>query len=87
VRRWEARIEVLVEELLDSLLERRETDLLRDFAEPLTIRVAAELFGFLREDTGQLLPWGRDLAAGLDLRESVLEALQAAVDALQQFEL
>nr|MBH9374912.1 cytochrome P450 [Pseudomonas aeruginosa] len=70
VRRWEARIEVLVEELLDSLLERREPDLLRDFAEPLTIRVAAELFGFPREDTGQLLPWGRDLAAGLDLAAS-----------------
>ncbi|PXB95027.1 cytochrome P450, partial [Pseudomonas aeruginosa] len=43
VRRWEARIEVLVEELLDSLLERREPDLLRDFAEPLTIRLAADL--------------------------------------------
>ncbi|MDF5936825.1 cytochrome P450 [Pseudomonas aeruginosa] len=70
VRRWEARIEALVEELLDSLLERREPDLLRDFAEPLTIRVAAELFGFPREDTGQLLPWGRDLAAGLDLAAS-----------------
>ncbi|WP_038819183.1 cytochrome P450, partial [Pseudomonas aeruginosa] len=49
---------------------RREPDLLRDFAEPLTIRVAAELFGFPREDTGQLLPWGRDLAAGLDLAAS-----------------
>lgn len=70
VRRWEACIEALVEELLDSLLERREPDLLRDFAEPLTIRVAAELFGFPREDTGQLLPWGRDLAAGLDLAAS-----------------
>lgn len=42
----------------------------QDFAEPLTIRVAAELFGFPREDTGQLLPWGRDLAAGLDLAAS-----------------
>ncbi|MCV4187123.1 cytochrome P450 [Pseudomonas aeruginosa] len=70
VRRWEACIEALVEELLDSLLERREPDLLRDFAEPLTVRVAAELFGFPREDTGQLLPWGRDLAAGLDLAAS-----------------
>ncbi|MEQ6492221.1 cytochrome P450 [Pseudomonas aeruginosa] len=67
VRRWEARIDALVEELAGALLERPEADLIEDFAEPLTIRVAAELFGFPREDVGQLLVWGRDLAAGLDL--------------------
>ncbi|MBH9342810.1 cytochrome P450 [Pseudomonas aeruginosa] len=67
VRRWGARIDMLVEELLDAMLERPAPELIQDFAEPLTIRVAAELFDFPREDVGQLLAWGRDLAAGLDL--------------------
>ena len=53
------RIEAIVEELLNVCAEKKEFDLLADFAEPLPVRVIAELLGVSPSDTENLRPWSR----------------------------
>ena len=53
------RIEAIVEELLNVCAEKKEFDLLADFAEPLPVRVIAELLGVSPSDTEYLRPWSQ----------------------------
>jgi acyl-CoA synthetase (AMP-forming)/AMP-acid ligase II/cytochrome P450/thioesterase domain-containing protein/acyl carrier protein len=65
-QQWRSYIEELVDELIAEMREKRDPDIVRDLAQPLTVRVAAELLGFPPEDVAFLVPWGRDLAFGFD---------------------
>jgi len=58
------RITPLVDALLDTLEEGKETDLLRDFATPLPIDVICELVGVPAEDRPQWRRHGTAVAAG-----------------------
>ena len=53
------RIEAIVEELLNVCAEKKEFDFLADFAEPLPVRVIAELLGVSPSDTEYLRPWSQ----------------------------
>ncbi|MET1532998.1 cytochrome P450 [Burkholderia sola] len=90
VNRWESYIDTLVNELLDAIRNRPVADLVQDFAQPLTVRVASAVLGLPSEDADQLLAWGRDLALGLDLAvtpeemQRVNRSAEAWLDYLQQ---
>jgi cytochrome P450 len=51
------RIEAISTELLDSLRKRREIDLVADYAEPLPVRVIAEMIGIPVEDQTTFARW------------------------------
>ena len=53
------RIEAISTELLDSLRERDEIDLVADYAEPLPVRVIAEMIGIPAEDQATFARWSR----------------------------
>ena len=53
----EPRIVQLSNELLEPALDRRELDLVKDFAEPLPIQVIAELLGIASADRRRLQQW------------------------------
>jgi len=59
IERLAPRIEAIVQELLDGCVEKKEFDLLADFAEPLPVRVIAELLGVSPADTKNLRPWSQ----------------------------
>jgi cytochrome P450 len=56
----EPAIRRIVDELLDGLPARGETDLIGAFAWPLPLRVLGELLGLPREDLPRLHAWGSD---------------------------
>jgi cytochrome P450 len=53
------RIEAISTELLDSLRQRREIDLVADYAEPLPVRVIAEMIGIPVQDQAVFAAWSR----------------------------
>jgi cytochrome P450 len=57
------RIEAIVDELLDAVLERGEMDVIADFAYPLPATVIGEILGVPRADIGLLKRWSDDIAA------------------------
>ena len=57
-----AGIERLVNELIDAMLDRAETDFVRDFAYPLPANVVADVLGVPREHVEDLKRWSDDLA-------------------------
>ena len=59
IERLAPRIDAIVNELLDRCADQGEFDLLADFAEPLPVRVIAELLGVSREDEHHLRPWSQ----------------------------
>ncbi len=59
IERLAPRIEAIVKELLDGCAEKKEFDLLADFAEPLPVRVIADLLGVSPADTKNLRPWSQ----------------------------
>ena len=59
VERLAPRIEKIVTELLDLCAEKKEFDLLADYAEPLPVRVIAELLGVSPADAVNLRPWSQ----------------------------
>ncbi|MEN8182192.1 MAG: cytochrome P450 [Myxococcota bacterium] len=77
VERLRARVEALVDELLDELSGRDEIDLLRDYAGPLPVTVIAEMLGVPTEDRVHFRMLSNEVVRGLgsdelaDLRRSV----------------
>ncbi|MEM1249015.1 MAG: cytochrome P450 [Acidobacteriota bacterium] len=65
VRQLEAGIAAHVDELLDDLDARpeRRADLLEDFAQPIPIRVIADLLGIPGSDRHRLAGWSQDIIA------------------------
>ena len=59
IERLAPRIENIVTELLDLCAEKKEFDLLADYAEPLPVRVIAELLGVSPTDAVNLRPWSQ----------------------------
>ena len=57
IERLAPRIDSIITELLDVCHDKKEFDLLADFAEPLPVRVIAELLGVSRSDENHLRPW------------------------------
>ena len=81
------KIEVIVEELLNELINSSTTfDLISNYAEPLPVRVIAELLGFPRPEEHLLRPWSQAIVkmyevdpsetAKLDAREAAAEFSQ-----------
>ena len=81
------KIEVIVEELLNELINSSTTfDLISNYAEPLPVRVIAELLGFPRSEEHLLRPWSQAIvkmyevdpseAAKLDARRAAAEFSQ-----------
>jgi cytochrome P450 len=60
------RIEQICAELLDAALQRREVDLVADYAYPLPVQVISEILGVPLEDRTQFQEWSNALTHGLD---------------------
>ncbi len=60
------RIEHICAGLLDAALQRREVDLVADYAYPLPVQVITEILGVPPEDRTQFQKWSDALAHGLD---------------------
>lgn len=65
-----ARVEAIVDELLDAAAERGNLDVVGDFAVPLSMTVICELLGVPRADRDQLRDWDRDIVAITDVDPS-----------------
>lgn len=66
VERLRARIQEIVDELLDAAANRGEMDVITDFAYPLPVRVIAEMLGVPPEDRDRFKEWSRGVAPILD---------------------
>ena len=84
IDRLAPRIQKIVDELLDNCEELREFDLLADFAEPLPVRVIAELLGVSPSDEINLRPWSQAIVKMYEFDVSVEEEV-AARDASSEF--
>ncbi len=84
IDRLAPRIQKIVDELLDNCEELREFDLLADFAEPLPVRVIAELLGVSPADEVNLRPWSQAIVKIYEFDVSVEEEV-AARDASSEF--
>ena len=59
IERLAPRIDSIIVELLNNCEAKKEFDLLADFAEPLPVRVIAELLGVSKKDEHLLRPWSQ----------------------------
>lgn len=84
IDRLAPRIQKIVDELLDNCEELGEFDLLADFAEPLPVRVIAELLGVSPSDEINLRPWSQAIVKMYEFDVSVDEEV-AARDASSEF--
>lgn len=84
IDRLAPRIQKIVDELLDNCEELGEFDLLADFAEPLPVRVIAELLGVSPADEINLRPWSQAIVRMYEFDVSVEEEV-AARDASSEF--
>ncbi len=66
-----ARIQALVDELLDAVAARREMELIHDLAYPLPVTVIAELLGIPAADRDRFKQWSDTLAVLLDPLQAV----------------
>ena len=82
VERLRPRIAHLTHELIDGFADRREVELLEDFATPIPIFIIAELLGVPTRLGPQLLSWSHDMVAMYQARrdgEVERRAVQATV--------
>jgi hypothetical protein len=84
IDRLAPRIQKIVDELLDNCEELGEFDLLADFAEPLPVRVIAELLGVSPSDEVNLRPWSQAIVKMYEFDVSAEEEA-AARDASNEF--
>ena len=84
IDRLAPRIQKIVDELLYNCEELGEFDLLADFAEPLPVRVIAELLGVSPADEVNLRPWSQAIVKMYEFDVSVEEEV-AARDASSEF--
>lgn len=66
IERLRARVEEIVDELLDTVQTDREMDVISDFAYPLPVRVICEMLGVPAEDRDRIRIWSRQIAPILD---------------------
>lgn len=78
-----AKIQEIVNELIDRVLDRGRMDLLKDFAEPIPVAVIAELLGVPEEERHPLRPWSAKIVKLYELGytdEQAKAANQAVVE-------
>ncbi|MEV7010076.1 cytochrome P450 [Streptosporangium sp. NPDC051022] len=75
-KRWEPRIREIVNELVDSFVDRGEADLVADFAEPLPLTVIGEVFGLSPENRAQVRKDAFDFLACASGSPDAAEALE-----------
>ncbi len=83
IDRLAPRIQKIVDELLDNCEELGEFDLLADFAEPLPVRVIAELLGVSPSDEVNLRPWSQAIVKMYEFdvsREEEVAARDASIE-------
>jgi len=87
VEDWRPEIKRITDELLDELVDRKEADLMADFAYPLPVTVIAELLGVPLEDREKFTAWGRELIEmfSFSLDEFTPERTQRGNDAVLKF--
>jgi cytochrome P450 len=81
---WRERIRRQAEALADAAAERREVDLIADFATPIPITVVADLMGIPASDHGRLLDWSHAIVRVFDLNVTAAEE-HAAETAVTEF--
>jgi cytochrome P450 len=79
-----ARIQRIVNELIDRVADRGRMDLLKEFAEPIPVAVIAELLGVPEEDRHLLRPWSAKIVKLYELGYSDEQA-KAANRAVVEF--
>ena len=77
IERLAPRIDAIIVELLDQCEEKKEFDLLADFAEPLPVRVIAELLGISKKDEHHLRPWSQAIVKMYEFEVTPEEETQA----------
>jgi cytochrome P450 len=83
IDRLAPRIQKIVDELLDNCEKLGEFDLLADFAEPLPVRVIAELLGVSPSDEVNLRPWSQAIVKMYEFdvsREEEVAARDASIE-------
>ena len=80
IERLAPRVDAIVKELLDQCQEKGAFDLLADYAEPLPVRVIAELLGVSPEDSIHLRPWSQAIVKmyEFDVTEAEERAAESA---------
>lgn len=76
------------ENLINSLKEKKEVDLIRDYAEALPLIVIAELMGVPREDMQQIRIWGLAIGKAFDsllITEDILYQQKSALIELLEY--
>lgn len=84
VERLRDNVQRIVDGLIDQVQDRREMDLLRDFAEPIPVAVIAELLGVPEADRPLLRPWSAKIVKLYELGYSDEQA-RAANQAVLEF--
>jgi cytochrome P450 len=85
IREWTDSVQETVAELLDTCLERGSTDLAADFAWPVHLRIAGDLFGIPREDLGQIWNWFSRSMRRTVGEPAIPDDAQAANDRLKEY--
>ena len=86
VEQWRESIQHISDELLDAVEQKRQMDIVEEFASVLPIRIIAEMLGVSTEDSAKLHVWTKRIADALDdpiAFQQVHEHLQAFYTYLQ----
>ena len=84
VERMRARVQAVVDGLIDDALALGEFDLIAAIAEPLPVTVIAELLGVPEADRHRLRPWSSDICRMYEMKLSA-EGARVAVEACVEF--
>ncbi|MAS33918.1 MAG: cytochrome P450 [Anaerolineaceae bacterium] len=84
IRDMQHSIEAIAQNLVDSMQQREQVDLLADYAAPLSVRVIAELLGIPEADQHRLRPWSNAIVKLYELDHTPAQA-DHAIQASQEF--
>ncbi len=84
VRLLSSKIQDISKKMVDNIIDKKEFNLITDFAEILPVTVISELLGVPEADRSKLVPWSKDII-GMFEPEKTKEIEQKAVQAAQGF--
>ena len=87
IEAWYARIEQIVDELLDQVRDKKRFDAMEALAYPLPIIVISEMLGIPAEDRGRFRKWSDDLAGSLEprLSEKEIQIINQSLESLTDY--
>jgi cytochrome P450 len=87
VKQLRPRLQALVDQALDRIAEKGETDLIEDFAFPLPLIVISEMLGMPPGDDALIRGWSRAITKAIDpsISEDELEASIQASDDMSEY--